>query len=61
MNEPELTPDEIHDRITWLKDRAREGANALHARVAGADARKPKLTNTESAAQARARIDRSTP
>lgn len=53
----DLTPDEIHDRIAWLKDRAREGADTLHARAAGMDARKPKLTDAESAAIARARID----
>ena len=56
----ELTPDEIHDRIARLKDRAREGADALHARAAGMDARKPKLTDAESAAIARTRIDRGT-
>lgn len=36
---------------------AREGAAALHARAAGADARKPPLTDAESAAIARKRID----
>ena len=57
----ELTPEEIHDRIAWLKDRARQGADALHARAAGMDARKPKLTDAESTAIARAKIDRRNP
>lgn len=52
-----LTRDELRDRIAWLKDRAREGADALHSRAAGADARKPKLTDAESAAIARACLD----
>lgn len=57
----DLTPEEIHDRIAWLKDRARQGANALHAQAAGMDARKPKLTDAESTAIARAKIDRRNP
>lgn len=56
----DLTRDEIRDRIAWLKDRAREGADALHARAATPD-RLPKLTDAESAAIARKRIDRSQP
>jgi hypothetical protein len=56
----DLTSDEIHDRIAWLKGRAREGADALHARAATPD-RAPKLTDAESAAIARAKIDRSQP
>lgn len=54
-----LTRDEIRDRIAWLKDRAREGSDALHARATAADTRQPKLTDAESAARARAKIDRS--
>lgn len=55
----DLAPDEIRDRIAWLKDRAREGADKVHAQAAGMDTRKPKLTDAESAAIARTRIDRS--
>lgn len=59
MTDDDLTPDEVRDRIAWLKDRAQEGAKALHAREVGADhPRAPKLTDAESAAIARARIDR---
>lgn len=58
MSDPDLTPEEIHDRVAWLKDRAREGADRLHARATVNDARKPKLTDAESAAIARARIDK---
>ena len=61
MTDDDLTPDEIRDRIAWLKDRAREGADKVHAQAAGMDARKPKLTDAESAAIARTRIDRSNP
>jgi hypothetical protein len=57
MSDPDLTPAEVHDRIAWLKDRAREGADRLHARAAVNDARKPLLTDAESAAIARKRID----
>ena len=59
MRDDELTPEEIHDRIAWLKDQARQGADRLHARAAGIESRKPKLTDAESAAIARAKIDRS--
>jgi len=52
----DLTAAEIHDRIAWLKDRAREGAAALHARAATPE-RLPKLTDSESAALARKRIE----
>ena len=56
----DLTRDEIHDRISWLKDRAREGADRLHARATTPD-RQPKLTDAESAAIARAKLDRREP
>lgn len=58
----DLTPDEIHDRIAWLQEQRRKGADALAARAVGADhPRAQKLTDAESAAIARAKIDRSNP
>src|SRR5437870_3667773 len=45
MTDNDLTPAEVRDRVTWLKDRAREGADALHARATTADAKKPKPTD----------------
>jgi hypothetical protein len=54
----DLTPDEIHDRVAWLKDRAREGANRLHATAATTKA--PQLTDAEHAAIARKRLDKET-
>lgn len=51
--------DQTHDIAAWCKAAAREGADALHARATTADAKKPKLTDAESAAIARKRIDRS--
>lgn len=56
----DLTPDELRDRVTWLKAEARKGADALHSRAATPQ-RQPKLTDAESAAIARKRIDRSQP
>ena len=56
MSDAELTRDEIHDRIAWLKDRAREGADRLRAQSTFA-AHASKLTDAESAAIARKRID----
>ena len=55
----DLTPEQIHDRAAWCKARAREGADALHARATATKA--PRLTDAESAAIARKRIDRSQP
>jgi hypothetical protein len=52
----DLTPGEVHDRVAWLKAQAKQGADALHARAAVPE-RQPKLTNAESAAIARKRID----
>jgi hypothetical protein len=52
----DLTPEQIRDRVAWLKNQARQGADALHARAAVPE-RQPKLTNAESAAVARKRID----
>ncbi|MGZ4516416.1 MAG: hypothetical protein ACXVXN_00615 [Mycobacteriaceae bacterium] len=58
MTADDLTRDEIHDRVTWLASIAREGAKKVHAKAAFA---KPvELTDAESAAIARARIDRRT-
>ena len=56
----DLTPDEIHDRIAWLKDRAREGADRLRA-THTITTTTPKLTDAESAAIARAKLDRRNP
>ena len=59
MTDDDLTPEEIHDRIAWLKDRAREGADRLratHTPIAPL-----KLTDAESAAIARAKLDRRNP
>jgi hypothetical protein len=55
MSDDDLTRDEVHDRIAWLKDRAREGADRL--RATHAPVTQPKLTDAESAALARKRID----
>jgi hypothetical protein len=52
----DLTPSEVHDRVAWLKAQAKQGADQLHARAAVPE-RQPKLTNAESAAIARKRID----
>jgi hypothetical protein len=46
-----------HDEIDECKRLAREGADALHSRASTADAKKPKLTDAESAARARKRLD----
>lgn len=60
MTDPDLTPDEIRDRITWLQEQRRKGADALHARAAFT---KPKkFTDAESTAIARAKLEgRTTP
>lgn len=46
--------DDVREECRRL---AREGAAAVHARAAGADSRRPPLTDAESAARARKRID----
>ena len=46
------------DLIAWVKARAREGADQLHARAATTKA--PQLTDAESAAIARRRLDQET-
>lgn len=46
--------DDVREECRRL---AREGAARLHARAAGADSRRPPLTDAESAAIARKRID----
>lgn len=56
----ELTPDQIRDRVAWLKAEARKGADRLASTATTPD-RAPKLTDAESAAIARHRIDRSQP
>lgn len=47
----------VPDELEECRRLAREGAQALHDRAAGMDARAPKLTDAESAARARKRID----
>lgn len=55
----DLTRDEIRDRITWLKSVAKQGADQLHSRAAFT---KPtNLTDAESAAIARAKLEGSQP
>lgn len=53
-----LGPDDRRNLIDWVKARAREGADQLHARAATTKA--PQLTDTESAARARAKLDKET-
>ena len=55
----DLTPEETRDIAAWCKAKAREGANALHARAALT--KPPQLTDAENAAIARKRIDRNQP
>lgn len=57
MTDPDLTPEQIRDRAEWCRNTARQGADQLHARAATPE-RQPKLTNAESAAIARAKLDR---
>ena len=57
MRETELTADEIHERVKWLKSVAKEGADALHSRTTTVEQRH-KPTPTEELARARARADR---
>jgi hypothetical protein len=57
---PDLTRDEIHDRVEWLKSQARKGSDRLHA-TAAHFAKPVHLTNAESAAIARAKIEKSQP
>jgi hypothetical protein len=57
VRETELTAEEIHERVQWLKSVAREGADALHSRATTVEQRH-KPTPTEGLAIARARADR---
>jgi hypothetical protein len=57
MRETELTAEEIHERVKWLKSIAREGADNLHSRATTVEQRY-KPTPTEELAIARARADR---
>ena len=50
-----MTDPDIRDIAAWCKAEARKGATALHLRAAGTKA--PKLTDAESAAIARKRLD----
>lgn len=56
MTSDDLTREEVHDRVAWLKAEARKGADALHARAASL-AKPTQLTDAESAALARKRLD----
>ena len=53
----ELTPEQIHERITWLKQKAREGADRVHSAGTPLEKRH-KPTPAEELARARARADR---
>ena len=55
MTDPDLTAEQIRERVTWLQDQRRQGADALHSR---ATFTKPKTyTDAESAAIARAKLE----
>lgn len=56
MTDDDLTRDEIHDRVTWLASVAHEGAKKVHAKAAFH--KTEDLTDAESAAIARAKLDR---
>jgi hypothetical protein len=53
----DLTAEEVHDLVAWLKSVARDGAKAVHARATVTDTRS-QLTPTEELARARARADK---
>ena len=57
MSDDELTPEQIRERAAWCRDQARKGSDQLHARAATTTKTKT-LTDAESAAIARAEIDR---
>ena len=55
MSDDDLTAAQIRERVTWLQEQRRRGADALHAK---ATFHKPStLTNAESAAIARMKLD----
>lgn len=56
MRDPDLTHEEVLDWTALLKAEARKGVDRLNA-TANTPAKAPKLTDAESAAIARARID----
>ena len=51
-----MSDDDFRDIAAWCKAQAKKGADALHARAATPTA-KTKLTDAESAAIARARLE----
>lgn len=55
----DLTRDEIHTRVEWLKGEAKKGSDRMHA-TATHFAKPNNLTDAESAAIARKRLDAST-
>ena len=55
MSDDDLTPEQIRERITWLQEQRRQGADALHSRAAFT--KPPKYSNAESAAIARMKLD----
>lgn len=55
----DLTPEQIHERVAWLKAKAREGADRVHAAGTPLEKRH-KTTPAEDLARARARADRGT-
>ncbi|MGZ4518901.1 MAG: hypothetical protein ACXVXO_01030 [Mycobacteriaceae bacterium] len=55
MSADDLTRDEIHDRVSWLKSIAAENVKKVHAKAAF---HKPVvLTDAESAAIARKKLE----
>lgn len=56
----ELTPEQVHERITWLKAKAREGADRIHAAGTPLEKRH-QPTPAEDLARARARADKDKP
>ena len=55
MSDDDLTAAQIRERVTWLQEQRRQAADRLHAKATFHKA--STLTNTESAAIARAKLD----
>jgi hypothetical protein len=56
----DLTPEQIAERVAWLKAEARKGADRLHAGSVPLEKRHQQ-TPAEELARARARADKGTP
>ena len=59
-HEPQLTPEQVAERVAWLKAEARKGADRLHATGTPLEKRH-QPTPTETLARARARADKDQP